>query len=879
MNLKKFFTLKRILLFQAIIILLLCLAGVSVLLIRHHKKLERFNRAKQAYLDQKYEDAKPLLRECLKDQYNDEEVNVMLAKIAESEEEWPLAIWHWQRASKLNPFKTEYSDNYINTLKMTRDFNLAADALEVRRTQNTITQEQYLLLAFCQYMQGKNDEAKETLENITDEATKQKELAAILNYFLSGGEHTVEQELDFLQPFHDSSDKFIAFETSFASAIRYARKNDLENGKKCMEKATQISPLLGKPVQAEYLFRFGIITEAMAVLEECTKRYVTNEMGQMLGECYTMTGQAAKLAELRKQFLSGSNARISTGLYLEALHAYLTNDEKLLTQNVAKWQDGFNSGIATLVKLYAATCADNLDETLKYLSQILRYQLIGTPDEKNVETLDKNTPNTLYFNIHGFAYNIGMRYVTKLVEQSKESQAAEVALILQQYETPAFLPGFRGPNRLLAQLVVAYKLAHNKLTEEDIDDIVKKFPEDPLLVNYISRYYLTHGDFPKAIEMAKSNLEKLRALREKQAAEGKNASWDMTPFIVQMLNALESNYVSKRAEADKLEQDGKTAEAKQMRDSAQQQLEETKKNAKTLLAEKNEIADNILYVDFCFRNRLTDELKEYADSAKEDDSDNTKALKLFARAEAAMLLVEAEIVAARPKQPAADETKKLTEEEAKKKAEEEINRRNAEEARIRVAVNEHLDKIKEADSSILFKVALLYAAIQEYEKANTVYEKIIAKNGARDIVFLNMSENFFALGQSEKAIEYAKKALDLSPNKNVVRETYALRLAETTEEENLKQAFEILDALVMSKSATQRGILVWYNMMQFKLAKALEAKDWHEIKTTANNLLVIIPQDKRATEALKQAEELLKAEAEADKEDEKKEADNNGADQ
>ncbi|MBQ9445314.1 MAG: hypothetical protein IJU61_01890, partial [Victivallales bacterium] len=209
MNLKKVFTLKRILLTFAILILLLCIACVSVLLIRHHNKLERFNKAKQAYLDEKYEDAKPLLRECLKDQYNDEEVNVMLAKIAESEEEWPQAVWHWQRASKLNPFKIEYSDNYITALQMTRDFNLVAEALELRKTQNTITQDQYLLLAFCQYMQGKQLEAKETLENVTDEATKQKELATLLNFLLSDDEHTTEQQLDFLKKFHDSSDKFI----------------------------------------------------------------------------------------------------------------------------------------------------------------------------------------------------------------------------------------------------------------------------------------------------------------------------------------------------------------------------------------------------------------------------------------------------------------------------------------------------------------------------------------------------------------------------------------------------------------------------------------------------------------------------------------------
>ena len=855
-SLKKIFTLKRVLLSLAILILLLCIACVSVLLIRHHKKLERFNKAKQAYLDEKYTDAKPLLRECLKDQYNDEEVNVMLAKIAENELEWPQAVWHWQRASKLNPFKIEYSDNFINCLKLSRDLNLAAETLTARRAQNTITQEQYLLLAYCQYIQGKPTEAQETMANVTDENAKKTELAALLDYYLSNNEHTIEQDLDFLKKFHDSTDKFIAFETLIASAIRYASLNDLLNGKTCMEKATQISPFIGKPLQAEFLFRSGIISEAMTVLEECTQRFASNEMGQMLGECYTMTGQPAKLAELRKKFQTGNNARITTGLYLEALHSYLVNDETLLTQNVAKWQDNFNSAIATLVKLYAATCADDLEETVKYLSQILRFQQRTDNVGQAMESLGGKSPNTLYFNIHGFAYNIAMRYVTKLMEKKQEARAAEIAIILREYETPERLPGLRGPNRLLAQLAVGHKLAHNTLTASDIENVMKQFPGDPLIVNNISRFYLSQGDFPKAIALGKANLERLNALREKQAADGKDASWDMTPFVLQLLNALESNYLTTRNEALKLEADGKSAEAKQKRDQAMQMLEETKETAKKLLAEKNEIADNLLYVDFCFRNRLAKDLNEYADSLKEDDSENAKAIKHFARAQAA-ILPDAETAAAPQQKPA----KKLTEEEQKKLAEAEAKKRAEMEARARDAVNEQLDKITTADSAILFKVALLYAAVQNYEKANATYQKIIDQGSDTDVIRLNMSENFFALNQNDKALEYAQKALEMSPNNNVVRETYAIRLVNIGGEENLKKAFDILDPIVVSKAATQRGLVIWYDLIQEKLAKSLEAKDWNDIKAIANNILAIVPKDKRAAEAIQQAEALLKEEA------------------
>ncbi len=109
---------------------------------------------------------------------------------------------------------------------------------------------------------------------------------------------------------------------------------------------------------------------------------------------------------------------------------------------------------------------------------------------------------------------------------------------------------------------------------------MKQFPCVPLIVNNISRFYLSQGDFPQAIALGKANLERLNALREKQAADGKDASWDMTPFVLQLLNALESNYLTTRNEALKLEADGKSAEAKQKRDQAMQMLEETKETAK-----------------------------------------------------------------------------------------------------------------------------------------------------------------------------------------------------------------------------------------------------------------------------------------------------------
>ena len=316
MNLKTAFTLKRILLALAIVILLLCIACVSVLLIKHHNKLERFNKAKQAYLAEKYEDAKPLLIECLKDQYNDEEVNVMLAKIAENQEDWALAVLYWQRTTKLNPFKTEYYDSYLNALKMTRDFRIIVENLELKDAQHKLTQEQYLLLAFSQYATEGRSKAQETFANITDEDLKKTELAVILDFYLAEDQKIdeakkIDQTLNFLKQYHDSSDRFIAFESLYVSALQYAQKRDLENGRKCMERAAEISPFVGKILLGFYYYQNGFISDAMTIFEEYSKYRTPNELGVTLGECYVMTQQPDKLAELRKQ-ANGLRGRLAS---------------------------------------------------------------------------------------------------------------------------------------------------------------------------------------------------------------------------------------------------------------------------------------------------------------------------------------------------------------------------------------------------------------------------------------------------------------------------------------------------------------------------------------------------------------------------------------
>ena len=107
--------------------------------------------------------------------------------------------------------------------------------------------------------------------------------------------------------------------------------------------------------------------------------------------------------------------------------------------------------------------------------------------------------------------------------------------------------------------------------------------------------------------------------------------------------------------------------------------------------------------------------------------------------------------------------------------------------------------------------------------------------------------------------------MDLSPNNNLCKEVYAIRLFENGTENELDQAYNTLDAIVMEKKATERGYNAWYILQQDKLAKLIETKDWAKIRAEANHLLSIFPQDARGLEAIKQADSLMNEELEKDK--------------
>lgn len=762
MKLKSFFTLKRTLLCLAILILLVCLACVGVLLIKHQHKLARFNNALEAFNNGDYESAKKQFEKCLWDQYNNEAVNEKLAIIAEHENDWGRASVYWQRAAALNPFKQEYADSLLKALKMSRNFAAIIRYLEPKKNKGGITNDQSFLLAYSYLQIGDSgvDKAKELFASI-QAPHKGNALAEILEFFLSPDQHTIQQSLDFLQKYHNHNDPFIALETIYGTANRYAQINDIEKGRECMKRVAEINPYVGKPLQADYLYTLGAISEAMPILEECVEKNATNLMGFLLGECYLITNQPEKLEKLCERFKTGNVTRVTTGYYLEALHAYLTKDNKRLVSCIDKCSDNFTSPVAMNLKLHAATLAEAPERFIAILRQILS--------------------NDTYRVYRKAAIDIAKQYVHDLFTKRQVPQAVAIAEIIYDQNNP---------DLYLTRLLIHSKLANNTLTQPDIDFVESKFKNDPILLGYIARYYLYNGNAEAALKASQNNLTANHEL-----------PLDLTPIRLQQLSALE----------------------------ALNKLDEAKKAALDMLeSDKKQIGINILYIDFCTNNNLVDELKAYAKSLGTPESEDFKALQCFALAQAAFL--------------SEDKQEAITQ----------------------------LDKITNAIPAIMNKVGLLYASMQNHEKANAAYQKIIDKGIETDLIYLNMSENCTAAGKKEQALEYAKKALALSPNRDLVKETYALRLHDSGQ---VDEAFHILDSLILEKKmGTPRGTLLWRIIMGDRVNKMLEDKKFNEGLTELKRMQLVFPDDEKVKKVIEQVETTMQEEKEAkEREEQEKE--------
>ena len=336
-KIKSYFTIKRILLAAALVIALACLACIGLLAARHQGKLKRFHDAVQAFDNGDYESAKSLFANCLRDQYNSEEVNKRLALIAEHEKNWPLATAYWQNTLSLNPFKSdEYMPRRIFTLKMSRAFSTIVNLLTLAEAKEQATPDRLLLLAYAYLKTGHKDSARETFAKVTDAQALQSPLGQIIAFKLDNKKHTIQEALKFFQKFQDDKDPFIAFEALYENAHLYAIVKDIQNGKDCMARAVALNPTIGKPLQCDYLYAMGAVSEAIPVLEECTAvKAPPLFLAALLGECYTITSQPAKLKDLAAKCKTGNRERIITGYYLDALHAYLVNDDKTLIENIA----------------------------------------------------------------------------------------------------------------------------------------------------------------------------------------------------------------------------------------------------------------------------------------------------------------------------------------------------------------------------------------------------------------------------------------------------------------------------------------------------------------------------------------------------------------
>lgn len=501
-KLKSLFTIKRIILAFAIILALLCLACICALAARHRNKLKRFNNAVQAFDNGDYESAKTLFAKCLYDQYNSEEVNKRLALIAEYEKNWPQAVIYWQQTASLNPFKSdEYMPRQLNALKMMRNFPAIVTMLTVAEPKGGLSQEQLILLAYAYLKTDRLDSAKETFAKVTDKDALQSPLGQFMSFSLDDKKRTVQEVLDFLQQFHDNKDPFIAFETLFSSANQYAFVKDMKKGKDCMARAVALNPIIGKPLQGDYLYALGAISEAIPILEECTASQTPPLLlASLLGECYTITNQPVKLKELAAKCKTGSRERLITGYYLEALHAYLTNNDKALIENIALCESYFMSSIAMLVKLQAATRAQDVEATKRLLKQIME---------------DRN-----YANFKTVAGKMGMQFVFNLVSNN---QAAQAAVIAQQ------LFDRSKPDLLLARLIVGAKTADGSLTQSDIDYFEKTFPNDFVILLFIARNHLKKNNFQAAIQTARTNLD-----------THANSDINLSPVKIELLNAQEA---------------------------------------------------------------------------------------------------------------------------------------------------------------------------------------------------------------------------------------------------------------------------------------------------------------------------------------------------
>lgn len=149
-------------------------------------------------------------------------------------------------------------------------------------------------------------------------------------------------------------------------------------------------------------------------------------------------------------------------------------------------------------------------------------------------------------------------------------------------------------------------------------------------------------------------------------------------------------------------------------------------------------------------------------------------------------------------------------------------------------VEQPLSADQREDVELIYRVAYLFALVDEIRPAIELYQRIADVYPMPIMIQLNLAELYASVGEYEKALELAQAAWQANGSLLAVQECLGLRLVET---KRYARAIQLLGLPVDSKKASPRALDAWRAAMESLIRDAFTAKKYLDCLNLSQQLL------------------------------------------
>ncbi|NMA21778.1 MAG: hypothetical protein GX927_14485 [Lentisphaerae bacterium] len=465
---------KKITLFFLLVLLLLCfLATTWFLVTRSYRDVEYFQQALREYQLGEIEKAKEHMRNVIRNDWNNEQAIVTLAEWFDADKEWNFSAPLWLRAASLNAFKPEYLKNAQQAFFRYRAFREAYNTFG--RRKDLLDESETLQCAYAALSIGENKRAQELLDTVKSEEVLQSPLGRLLQVYLPyDKEKPKEKIVAELTALLECGDDFIVFEClvdlHFFELTHFKRT---EEAIKYLEQAAEIDPLCGIPTLADLYFTAQNYEKAAETYKKNPENGIwTPALITRYAEALTLTHQSDELEKLSKKCQTGNRELLFCGYYLDALLAMLEGDMDKLLFSFEKTEGRFQSPMAQLLNLLVQIQKNNHFE----IEKIARFFVA----DANLKEFRARADMALF------------PHLLKLLQDDQLANAGALARIMQKD---------RKPDLLLTRIDIADKAQQGTLDISDINQALRRFPEDEFLLQKNVEVYLRTDNCEKALQI------------------------------------------------------------------------------------------------------------------------------------------------------------------------------------------------------------------------------------------------------------------------------------------------------------------------------------------------------------------------------------------